>query len=361
MIMLILGVVVVIAFALGMMLIFRGFLGTPDADRVVDIEEFNKLNNTLSQTRQQEETLKLQLDGLTLDLQNSRTRVTQLEKAAEQLAQLKIQKETLDDQIGRLKQDLEFITGKADQQASEALEVLEDLKQRNANLTQSVGEFQARAAAVDPQEIESLRKEKESLQGRLDEQIKQLKNIESTLDQEKRTAESRSAESRSQLEKLTAENQNFLKGLKGILEKIKTAESALAQAKSERSSRLKSENELIGQLKSDKQKLEQELLLARSARVTQVQADVVQTPPVHQLAESGAQVEDLLNQVRTLRSKIDENARMIQFFQQKEKVMEEDLTRARAQAMGLAKICEEFKKELDKSQVTGHKSQGEHS
>jgi len=347
MMMLILGVVVVIAFALGLAMIFRGFLGTPDADKVVNVDEFNKLNSTLSESRQQEETLKLQLDSLTLDLQNSRTRVTQLEKTSGQFAELKTQKQRLDDRVSQLARDLEFITGKADQQAREAIEVLEDLKQRNNNLSQSIEDFQSRAASVDPQELETLRKDKEDLQGRLDQQIGELKKVETALEEEKRSISARHEESRGELDRLTTENRDLLQGLKSILEKIKEAQGAAVKAKDARAAALKSDNAAMSQLKAEKEKLAQELT---AARIAPSASAVVSPPPSRPAGESGEQVEDLLNQVRSLRARIDENDRTIQFFQQKEKVMEEDLTRARAQAMGLSKICEEFKSELDKSE-----------
>lgn len=268
MIIFVLGVITVVLFVVGIALAFQGFGNVPDASTIVSKDAFDKVENDLGNSKEQEEKLKLQMDSLAVELEKTKEKLAQGQESGEGVDALKAQEEEYKTKIQELEKNLGFLREKADTQATESIDVISSLREKNETLE---SEIVSTKEQVDPDALEVLSKEKESLESQLNKHLSRVQQLEVELN----TAAGQ-----------TEENQKLTKGLKQITGKITELEDEILKAKP-------SAGENIGKIKKINENLiEREKLL--QLKLTQSRAQVTGLDAI--CKEFKTQVKQLQNQ-----------------------------------------------------------------
>jgi predicted nucleic acid-binding Zn-ribbon protein len=304
---LILGIAAVVLFVVGIVLLFQGYQTIPEASQVVPQEKFDALQQELQTTKELEESLKLQLDKIAVEYEETKTKLANAEKDGTATDPLKIQVQEYQSKVEQLEKELTFIRQKADQQAQESLSAIQKLRADKGG---------------DPAVLENLRKEKESFQSQLNGNLAKMSELETELTR----AKSGSEEVQQAKSTLSAENLALKKGLTQITSKISHVEEEFRRIQKKTSEELSSAQQANDRLQKEIDGL---------TRQKDDNAKRIQELDVN-LAQTKAQSSEL----KRLK---DTNA----FLLEKEKRLQLELTKSRAMALGLEKICEEFKIQLD--------------
>jgi predicted RNase H-like nuclease (RuvC/YqgF family) len=307
---LILGIAAVVLFVMGIVLLFQGYQTSPEASQVVPQEKFDALVKELQTTKELEESLKLQLDKIAVEYEETKTNLANAEKDGTATAPIQAQVQEYQSKVQQLEKELTFIRQKADQQAQESLSAIQKLRAEKGG---------------DPDILEDLRKEKESFQGQLNGNLEKISQLETELTCAKSGSEE-VKQAKQAVETLSAENQALKEGLTQITSKISHVEEEFRGIQ-----RKIAEDFAVAEQVNDRLQKEIDGLTRQkddnAKRIQELDTNLAQTK-----AQSG--------ELKRLK---DTNA----FLLEKEKRLQLEFTKSRARALGLEKICEEFKIQLD--------------
>ena len=212
MIIFVLGVIAVILFVVGIALVFQGYRNIPDANTIVSKDAFDKVKSDFDNSKEEEEKLKQQLDSLTIKLEKTKEKLAQAQESGEGVDALKAQEEEYKTKIQELEKNLGFLREKADTQATESINVISSLREKNETLE---SEIVSTKGQVDPDALEVLSKEKESLESQVNKHLSRVQQLEGEMNT---------------VTSLTEQNRKLTEGLKQITEKISELEDEILKS-----------------------------------------------------------------------------------------------------------------------------------
>ncbi len=280
----------VILFVVGVWFLYRGYLSTPNANQIVALTEYSKLETELVLSKEVEKKLRQDLDTL-------RGELSAVKDVAGRQASLR---QTEDD----------------------TLTLRRDYEQR---LAQSM-------AMVD-----SLKFSQDSLRDQLREAVNKVHTLEENIDNLQR-------EQQRPIEQLTAEKKSLQTQVEESLAQIHRLETDLRNALREGEERLSEVNSENERLKLSAQSLKAQAE-EKAARVQQLEGDVTATIDALRQDREGL-LEGKAEFEQSLRKFKEVNAQLME----KEKHIQYELAKSRAQSMGMEKICMDLKIQFDKLQ-----------
>lgn len=359
----------------GISFIYRGYRTTPDASQVVPKKEFQKLESRLQSSAENETNLKKQLDTLAVDLEQTRGKLEDLEKTKEMVEALRRTEQQYTNKIHELEQSLSYLSGKADTQASEALSVIEQLTMENEQLKLRV---EQQKEAVSAEDYEAVQNKNKALEDQIARHSQNIQDLQQKLDERQQKAQEELLDAQNRISILSNENLELKSGLEALRGKIEevcaVSDEALQKNRGELQkaedliARLREENQILkeqtipagetGQAEGLQRQLDEALRTNRLLNETvaslkeQIQANektigrletensrlqeaagaVVREAPAGMREEWGQKRSQLENQVKILR---EFNNHLIE----KERLLEFELSKSRAQAIGLEKLC----------------------
>jgi chromosome segregation ATPase len=303
----------VVLFVIGASLLLRGYQDMPAPQPVLPESDYRELEDTLEAVRNSERQLQSQL----LAAQKQLNELENAPKADDRVHQL-------EEDIRSLKQENETIRS-------------QDTSAKDVNVERYEQQL-AQAGA----ECERLRKENESLQQQRNESLDRLRQLEAevSLLQQKNENQLKQIEEkyREQTAELTAQNNDLQSQLQEKIERIRELDGATSQT-----------TETVSGLKTTVQMLQSQLE-ERAVKLSQLETQVpaLQSEMDQLRQEKGsweqtkAGLEENIHKLKEFNGHLLEKDRMIQY----------ELAKSRAQAMGFEKINEDFKDQLDQMYKT---------
>ena len=373
---LILGAIVITLFVIGVSLLLKGYMNTPNPATVVPLEKLIQTQNDLHASQAETVKLKLQMDTLALKIDEMKTQLTEAKKREEIITAMRIKENENLEKIHALEMDLNFLSQKADQQAQEAIEVINLLRAESEQFKKEL----AQRSAVDPAEIEKLNNEIQTLHTQLQERdvsIKKIedeavKKIEVTFSAQIQQLTDELTKAQAQINQLNTANQKLTAELEPLRQELTTMQETAAKLKDSQAPAVPTEAagaESKAAASAEIQKLTDELTKAQSdsrkqieeaqAQIKQLTADlaasreaftqakqkqeaaIVSVPPVEAATNWIKEKEQLESQLKKLQ---DINKHLIE----KEKILQLELTKSRMRVIGLERIWEDFKSQSPK-------------
>jgi len=366
----------IILFVLGLTFIYRGYKGTPDTSQVVSKKEFQKLEGQLQSSVNKENKLKQQLDTLAVDLENTREKLGDLEKTKEMVEALRQTEQQYTNKIHELEQGLSFLSGKADTQASEALGAIEQLTMENEQLRVRV---QEQTEAVSAEDYETVQNENKTLQEQIARHSQNIQDLGQQLTEKQKKAEEELLNAQNRISILSNENLDLKSGLEALHRKIEEVYTVSDEALQKNRGELRKAEDLIARLKEENGTLKQKASsVEESGDLTegfqhqlgeaqqlnrQLNETVVSLKEQIQVNErtvarletengalkeaAGAAAERVPIAAREglgqKRSQLENQLKILREFNnhliEKERLLEVELSKSRAQAIGLEKLC----------------------
>ena len=333
----VLSIFVIVCFVVGVALLFRGYTNLPSAEKIASRADLEKADQGLKLARDEAGTLRLQLDELVVQLEETKGKLAWAEKNVQASENFRAQGAQAQARIDQLEKDLNFLSQKADSQAREAIDVITRLAAERENLQRSLGQA---SGAVNSEEFQQLKdenqkfkiqvegyankvKELEALagsQGQANDKIAQLETENKTL-REQPAGPAADPAAEEELKKVRQQSE----------ERLVQANASLAKLYSE----MEALNSRIGEKDSRIKQLNEELLISRRETAG---ASSGQAAPAQEWVQEKADLEKCLQELQKAN----------QYLVDKEKVLTFKLAQSRAQALGLEKICEEFKYQVER-------------
>ena len=424
MILFLLIVLGVVFLLIGISFVYQGYRGIPKADEIVPIEKFEKVQSDFQMAHKEVGTLRLQLDSLTKELEETKINLEKAKQAQEMVASLKTNEENYQVRIQQLEQELGIISEKAERQVEETNELIQKLTADNETLKRDT------AAIPQTQELQNtlnqLSTENQFLKLQIEEKLKGIQHLESEMATTKEKFKQKALEASLAIEDLLKENESLKNFADSSLPKVQQLERDLGQVKeknqtrasesalaiedlikrnrtleeeinkqksqitdSQTSQQLEEAAKTIEKLKSENQRLQTQLKeeiskitnleekmgpIQKKSQDFVLKADSQQTPvSLSTLGdELRSQMEAMRKTIETLKTenqslleaqkglgqggpgdslgwqeKFDQVKKMNAYLLEKERFLQLELTRSRAQALGLEKICAGFQSQLE--------------
>jgi len=364
------------SFLIGIFLVYRGMASAPDADTA----EHDQVCRQYAQLQQEAQELKQRSNALAVELETSKVQSQETERFRREVEALKRGDQEAQKKMRCLEESLQFLSRKADQQAHKAIDVIHQLKSGRQRLRD---ELTAQKSAVSLEDFQCLEKKEADLQAQLQESRNQLERLEQELKLARNTIETQLEESRESVAKLQSDNQVYEQGIQQIMAKFSAVaevfqrvrcekmnqlqnarilidrlrrdyeelqsqqaegvqdayEQELARIKLESEGRLSEAHETIGRFQEDMCVLQKELEEARQASgVLQRRIDEI----------SGQESQGGAKEMQDREKELTELRETNEFLRQKERLLSQELLRSQTQALGLEKICQEFKKQVER-------------
>lgn len=355
---LILAIIVVTLFVIGVSLLLKGYVSTPNPATVVPVEKLVKTQNDLNTTREHELKLKLQIDALVLKLDEAKTQLDEAKKLQKVISTLRIQETDYQGKIRSLEMDLTFLSQKADTQAQEAIDAILLLK----GTTDSLKIDLAQKPIVDPVELDKLRADNQALQAQLQEKAAAVKQLEDQVGSVQKQWETKLAEATEAMSRLSAEHQRLKDDTTPLAAKLAQLEQEAASSKGNTETQLTAANAKIESLTGELTKLQEDqqrqveeakaqieqltqqlaasqLALAESRRSDETfkkMSAPAAALAVQAAAPGAAPKPDLEGQISKLKNI---NTHLLE----KEKVLQLELTKSRMRIVSLEQILEDLK------------------
>ncbi len=400
MVVFILTIAAITFFLIGITIIFKSYKNFPEAKRFVPVVEFEKAQDNFDLAKKEVGMLRVQLDTLTKELTQAKENLEQAKKAEQLVVTLQSNEESCKARIQQLEQDISVINEKAEKQAQESLTLVSNLKAEIETLKKNEGQILKQNELS--QSIEQLTTENQTLKKTIEEHLAKVKQLEEELasakTQTKTPAETPlHEESLTKIKQMEEEFSNFKKKAETQAEEAAQAIKNLLE-ENEKLKELVQHNETqlaktmteIEHITQEKQSFQTQLNDA--LQKSQQQKEVKPESPAKeeafpdQIKENQRQAqelrilcEELKNQLETMRKTVEdlrqENHALLEatklgsgsvspewleeklrleeqlgklkeynaFLIDKDKMMQKELTKTRAQAMGLEKILEDMK------------------
>jgi chromosome segregation ATPase len=388
----------VIFFVIGVSMIYRGMAESPEADAVVAKNEFELVKGKLDLAQKEEEGLKLQLDSMTVELQGAKTLAEGAEKVRKDVDFLRERDRQHQAMIHQLEENLNFLARKADAQAKKAIDAIVELSQRNKTLESEIKDQLGKAS---DQDVDDLKKEKQSIEEKLQENIAKIEQLQHELESVQKKSDAELTDAAVTIEKLRLQNKAFEEGITKITGKISIVENEFSRAQMDKDQQLQNAMGLIEGLRKEQAALREqgrgpEDVAALESELNRIKAESEgRLAAAHQnigrlqeeVGRLQGEIQENQRQRAQLQRQIDENSRMIadgdealkkkegsveekerlwaqekqnmdqeflelkeanQFLRQKERLLSQELLRSQTQALGLEKICQEFKKRIER-------------
>jgi chromosome segregation ATPase len=363
------GIVVVIFLVTGITLIYKGYTQTPDPLKVVAKDEYQKVQDELQRTKEEEGQLKLRLDSVAVRLQETKDKLLDEQKLQESLQVAQSSGQKQQELLSHMEVEKRFLAQKADAQAQEAIGVLNNLLAENEQLHKAIQEAENR---VDPKDIAKLNTLNQTLREQIDQHLGKIKTLEVSLSHKEDEVQSKLNQADVLINNLSSQNQKLKEGLQQVTEKISTVEEEFQRANAtqrDAQTQAKEAQEQLAAATDRMRELEKEINILRedkSGNVTHIQelenalaehqkkfaalSETVKSQQANTQATSTAQVqwqEEKTGLEQTLAKLQSVNEELIS----KEKILLFQITKSRAQAQGLEKICAALKEQLDSKSI----------
>ncbi len=388
MVLYVLVVLVVVLFVIGISLIFKGFINSPDESSIVPKKVLEEAKKELAQSKLGTEELKLRLESLGLELADTQKQIVNYQKQEEEFGKLKANDFQHQAEMEALQKNLKFLQSKADALSRDAYDVIQQLKNDNDQLQQKVLEAKDK---VNKEEYEKASQERVALQSEAAKHLQKVAELQDHL----LSIENQSKNDHTALDSLKGENQVLVKGIEQIARKIRDVEGFYRQFKGQTDTRileekkkaqekihslmleldelqkqsqekLKVADENIAQLRekvkglnseSDERfkRLQDDLLLSQAeARRAYMMVEQLRSQSAFTAFGPGQPLPsatgmDSFEKTAMLKQKVelenkfrgleDSNAHL----KEKERILTFELTKSRAQIMALEKMCQELK------------------
>lgn len=368
----VLVLIVVIAFLLGVTFVYRGISAKPQ----VALEDFEKVKDELTASRQNEGRLKADLESANKEIALVKKTLAEahssLQKSQEDLAAVQDNEKSFKSKVRELEEKLTALYTKADTQAKNALELISALRVENEALKQKTETPPPASSqpAPDPEAVQALTKEAEALKTQSQELSAKVQQLEQELAAQKSESEKQLAEAnqaieslkvqpaaaaapasapvpvaddigKADLENLRSENEQFKAQVTEGLEKIKELENTVEKLKAHPVSAapaVPSETDLAERaaLKRTNEELSAQLEQMKKA-VEQLKADNAAFAARPKESAASPELEAQLAKLKELN----------EFLTRKDKMLQVELTKSRVKALGLERICADFKTQLE--------------
>jgi len=384
----------VVFFVLGVALIYQGMRNAPDIDAFVAKNDFEEIKGKLELTEKEEEGLKLQLDSITLELNDARTKAEQAEHIQKDVDAMRQRDQHYQTAIQELEQSLNFISRKADEQAKKAIDAITALNSRNQMLESEIKERVA--AGAQQGNIDALMQEKQGLENQLNGNQSRIVELEGQLEGLKQQSQEELQAAQNLIAQLQTQNTRFESGITEITAKISVLEDELVKSRREKEEQLANAQKLIEELRRQKEQLEAEGTDPKAFAELEGQLNRLRSESESRLTEANQSVSRLQGEIDRLQQEIKDNQRqrddlkcqldesqqvrsamddaalkselpqqpsieektglenelkdlreMNLFLKQKERLLSQELLKSQTQAMGLEKICQEFRKKME--------------
>jgi chromosome segregation ATPase len=374
---------VILFFIIGVVLIIKGASGSSAPGDTVPREELVQVQKELGAARQEDGRLKQQLDTLAVELHQAQSHVQDAKNLEGLLNTLQQQETDSQNTIQHLDRSLAFLRQKADEQARAAKGVIEALLIKSDTLSKDVAETKSR---FDEKAFLSVKEENQRLQEDVKALLSKVENFERQIAEKARAGTALESELRNESQRYHKEMAFLKHGVWQLIQRIRAAGEEMAAVKQACDLRYKGLlREKEDRLARDHQGiLDMEKQLARFQEQMKENNDVIlaleqslsvsrdrialSDQLIHELQEqlktqtaagggvgtssveqSFREERDRLLQDKTaLETKIAELREAHEFFQQKEKILQKELTKSRTEAMGFRRICEGYKMQLEK-------------
>jgi len=383
----------VVSFLIGVAFVLKATVNAPDMDKVVSKKDYEQVQQDLQRILDDEQTLKLQLDSMALELNDSRQKVASGEEVGRQVDALRLRDQEYQAMIQQLKQQLEFLSQKADDQARKAIDVIQTLDSQRQTLKEELDHLDQ---SLPPEHIEAMQKEKTLLQEQVQANQGRIAELEKELSDAQRASKEELTQRENEAEQLRAENAAFQEGIQRMTEKISRVKAEVDEIRVQKERELVEAREMILRLQQEKQASSSADLSHAAQDVVRLEQEVqrVRAESQQRLEDAHAHMETLKDQIRNLKQEIivnhgrreeleqalrkshdglsvsdfdgadqqemahlqqknkqleeqsNELKLLNQFLKDKEALLSEELLKNQTHAMGLQKICEEFQKEL---------------
>ncbi|MFA5088969.1 MAG: hypothetical protein WC552_08070 [Candidatus Omnitrophota bacterium] len=402
--------IIIISFVAGLVIIFLGYKEIPD----IEAAQLVEIETNLTTSQKTGEKLNSELISIKKELAETQANLQQARDLEKVVAALREEKNSYKESLNKLDGDLKGVTGKADQQAQNALELIESLRQENEALKtieEKIKGFEAVKQSEEKlrRELDLLKKQHAEAQEGLEEK-KKLEEFSSTL----KSVEAQYKENTRKLEediqliaaKADRQARDAVELIKNLQEENKSisasapmkvtdltpaetlpqalgplkGEDALAAAEKKAEDEIRQQTEEIENLRKENLTLNQQVndSLERMRHLEQEMeslraAGTAQTPEARQddsdvqklYADFRGQLEQIRQKVNDLKTvsvpeeehpaegdlesqqKLRKLKEMNNFLMEREKILQLELTKSRVQALGLKRICEDFKIQLD--------------
>lgn len=344
--------IAVVLFVVGTAYVFRGFLSIPEAGKMVPKENLVRMRESLETAEKEGEQLRLQLDSMTLELNDTREKFFASQKNQAALETLKIKEREYIQQTEDLQKKIDFLAMKADQQARDALEEINVLLEESDGLKQALGDAGTSAAAAPTAADAELAAENARLSAEIEQGLAQIRQLEESLD-EVRMSDDPTEEYQERIASLTEEKSRLMKGLQRIHAKITELEDAFANSGRHQQEELK-------EATSETQRL-RDTIASLNGAISENEKKIFELQ--HQLAESRQQMESARQAAGSAppvaatpsedpgaAQELKRLKALNELLQSKEKRLQLELTKSRARTMGLEKICAEYKAQMKRGE-----------
>jgi len=341
----IIALISVVFFVVGISLLFKSYRDIPSASKLVPDQDHARVTQELEKTRNESQQLKQQLDMLAVELDETRQNLQQSEQKGKAYDDLKAKESEYEDKIQQLQHDLNFLYSKADQQASRAVDALNELDVQKKHIQDDLASLDQKMQEAP---IDDLKAEREALQKQLEETLAKTQALESERDQLQALV-NQEQEKNQNMDKQKDDRRQVLAGhIKQLHTRIKEFESGLTdmlrlkeQQFQNAQTQVRQLNQSLQTLKKQEADNEQKIQELQESIAKQAAAAVAESGNVpmgrrstrRQEVPAGADAE-----IQRLKNK---NA----VLTEKESRLMFELTKSRAKVMGLEKLCRDMRQQ----------------
>ncbi len=390
---------IILTFVVGASFLFRGYTNLPAIGTLAPAEELEKVQTDLRLANGERENLRSQANTLAVQLEEMKSKVAWAEGNVKSLEETLSRGSQVQARLEQLEKDLNFLSQKADSQAREAVEVISRLATENEGLQSSIPKV-----STDFQDPNVLTDENQKLKIQIEGYLNKVKELEAVV-QATQDAVAKSAGIGVSSAQLTEENTGLKRNLFELEEKIKAAQAEAEKLRAEQAqdllelqnkiSQLDEENKILREkpasavdsatvqspaveeeLKRVRLQNEERIVYANAAlvklnsdlellNVQITEKDAKTKKLTEELRDSRQEMAMLLREISELKTaqklvsvpepvdtvdlqkRLEELQAANQHLRDKEKILTYKLVLSRAQAMGLEKMCEEFKYQVE--------------
>ena len=342
----ILVLIVVVLFVVGVAYIFRGYLASPDQGKVVPKENLVRMREHLEVAEKESEKLRLQLDSMALELGETKEKFTASQKNQQAFEALKAKEREYLQQMDDLQKKIDFLAQKADGQAAEALDEINALLEESDGLKKALG-----AGTAEPGADPVLTEENARLSAEIEQALAQIRQLEEALNEARGMPDIQQGNQQT-IANLLEEKSRLMNGLQRIHAKIAEVEAAFASSGQQQQDELQQAYAQMEQLRNTIASLNG-AMADNEKKMADLQAKFAesrqQPENAQKASSSGTPVApaSVAAAQETGGARPDEELKRLKAMNEmltaKEKRLQLELTKSRAKAMGLEKICAEYK------------------
>jgi len=293
---------------------------------------------------------------MAVKLEETKGQLGEAQKSGQELEAMKTREQEDQAQLSKLEQNVGFVAGKADAQAQKAMEVINSLLAQKEELQ---GEVKKAENKIDPQDVAQLNTENQQLKDRVDESLAKIRDLESALTKTQEQAEKAKTQEGQTVQELAGENKALKEGLVNISTRIGEVEAEFQKGQAGQEKTVAAATGYIEDLAATKQeidKLHNEIAALQSEKtgyeqkISELESSSLGSSSSGSAAAPAADTIEVLREKEDLENGMRQLKDVNRHLMEKEKKLSFELGRSRAQALGLEKICQGLKNDLDLTQ-----------